>query len=70
MASVTEPAALAARRDRVADRRQVLERRLDDGYQRIDDALRAGVDVTAWEAFWVELLHEYEGLFEDLGRAA
>jgi hypothetical protein len=43
-----------------------MARRLDDGYRRIGDALDHGVDVAAWEAFWFDLLAEYEALF-DLG---
>ena len=36
-----------------------LEARLDDGYRRIGIAAATGVDVDAWEAFWVELLDQY-----------
>jgi hypothetical protein len=61
------PDGLAARRDEIADRRAMLERRLDDGYQRIDAALKDGQDVARWEDFWVGLLREYEAL---VGRAA
>ncbi len=37
-----------------------LERRLDAGYRKIEDALARGEDVTAWEDFWIDLLHQYE----------
>lgn len=37
-----------------------LERRLDDGYARIEHARQLGQDVTAWEDFWIDLLHQYE----------
>ncbi len=51
-------------------RRDSLERRLDDGYQRIDEAALAGVDVTEWESFWIRLLGEYEGVCRELDIAA
>ncbi len=46
--------------DTPAARQEVLERRLEDGYRRIDQATLAGVDVSEWESFWVRLLGEYE----------
>ncbi len=61
---------LASRRDDIRGRRAGLERRLDDGYQRIDQALRHGADVAAWEAFWIQLLREYEAVCDDLRAAA
>ena len=39
---------------------QQLERRLNDGYARIEAARAAGQDVADWESFWIELLHQYE----------
>jgi len=51
-------------------RRDSLERRLDDGYQRIGEAAFAGVDVTEWESFWIRLLGEYEGVCRELDIAA
>lgn len=38
----------------------VLEARLVEGYRRIDEAIARGDDVTQWETFWIDLLHEYE----------
>lgn len=61
---------LAARRDHIRGRRAGLERRLEDGYERIDQALRDGADVAAWEAFWIQLLREYEAVCDDLRPAA
>ena len=61
---------LMARRDHIRTRHQVLERRLEDGYQRIDELLRAGGDATAWEDFWIQLLTEYEAICDDLRAAA
>lgn len=52
------------------DRRKSLEQRLDDGYQRIDQASLAGSDVTDWESFWIRLLGEYEGVCQELKEAA
>ena len=39
---------------------EALEARLSDGYDRIDAAQAAGLDVVAWEAFWLDLLEQYE----------
>lgn len=47
-----------------------LERRLDDGYRMIEDRLVAGEDVTELEAFWINLLLEYEALCDELPMAA
>jgi hypothetical protein len=47
-----------------------LERRLHDGYDRIEKAKKDGQDATAWEDFWLSLLNEYEQLYDKLwGRA-
>ena len=43
----------------------MLHRRLEDGYRRIDQALRHGEDVEAWEAFWISLLREYEAVCDE-----
>jgi hypothetical protein len=49
---------------------ELLERRLVDGYARIDEARMLGEDVTAWEDFWIDLLHQYESLHDELPQAA
>jgi len=49
---------------------QTLERRLDDGYRRIEEARVRGVDVQAWEEFWLQLLSEYEDVCDGLRLAA
>lgn len=41
---------------------KVLEQRLDDGYRRIESGQLMGADVTQWEDFWIDLLHQYEQL--------
>jgi hypothetical protein len=51
-------------------RRSTLEDRLDDGYDRIDQAALSGVDVSEWESFWLQLLGEYEGVCRELDQAA
>jgi hypothetical protein len=51
-------------------RRRTLEVRLDDGYQRIDQAALSGADVSEWESFWLRLLGEYEDVCRELDRAA
>jgi hypothetical protein len=50
--------------------RETLERRLDDGYRRIEEARVQGRDVQAWEEFWIQLLHEYEEICDGLRLAA
>jgi hypothetical protein len=47
-----------------------LERRLDDGYARIEQARLDGIDTTAWEEFWVKLLVEYQSICDELTEAA
>jgi|GEM_PF-3173262 len=54
----------------VPDRRQALDERLTDGYQRIEQALREDRDVRAWEDFWIQLLSEYEALCDSWPEAA
>lgn len=39
-----------------------LERRLHLGYARIEEEKRAGKNVEELEAYWIDLLHEYESL--------
>ncbi len=51
-------------------RRLTLEDRLDDGYDRIDQAVLSGADVSEWESFWLRLLGEYEDVCRELDRAA
>ena len=58
------------RGDQATTRLVSLEQRLNDGYERIEQALARGEDVTAWEAFWIDLLHQYEEEFNPLPEAA
>lgn len=51
-------------------RRESLERRLDEGYRRIDEAELAGGDVSEWESFWIRLLREYEDVCREHDLAA
>jgi hypothetical protein len=54
----------------LAARRTTLEDRLEDGYQRIDQAVLSGADVSEWESFWLRLLSEYEDVCRELDQAA
>jgi len=45
---------------------RTLERRLDDGYRRIDQGIADGLDVSHWEEFWIDLLHQYEIMADQL----
>ena len=47
-------------------RKDALEQRLEDGFVKIAEGEASGRDVAAWEAFWVSLLREYEGICEEL----
>lgn len=49
---------------------ETLERRLEDGYTRIEDARLHGQDVSVWEEFWIDLLHQYEAAVDDFPEAA
>jgi hypothetical protein len=51
-------------------RRAALERRLEDGYRRIEEARLNGADVRAWEDFWIQLLREYEAVCDEIGTLA
>ncbi len=56
--------------DDLRRRSQTLERRLDDGFDRIGAAELQGRDVSAWEDFWLTLLREYETICDELRDAA
>jgi hypothetical protein len=56
--------------DRAPYDQETLERRLDDGYRRIEEARVQGRDVQAWEEFWIQLLREYEEICDGLRLAA
>ena len=56
--------------DRAPFDQETLERRLDDGYRRIEEAKVQGRDVQAWEEFWIQLLREYEQICDGLRLAA
>ncbi|HYI93433.1 MAG TPA: hypothetical protein VEX68_07810 [Bryobacteraceae bacterium] len=47
-----------------------LERRLEDGYARIEDARLEGINTSDWEEFWIKLLREYEEICNKLAEAA
>jgi hypothetical protein len=51
-------------------RRRTLENRLDDGFDRIEQAALSGTDVSEWESFWLRLLSEYEDVCRELDQAA
>jgi hypothetical protein len=51
------------------ERIETLEKRLQDGFARIGEAMQLGIEVTNWERHWVELLREYERLNDELAAA-
>lgn len=42
--------------------RDQLDRRLSDGWDKIDQGIAAGQSVEPWETFWISLLAEYESV--------
>lgn len=59
----------APKMDELQSQAAALERRLDDGYRRIDDAALEGKDIAAWETFWIRLLRDYESVCDGLAHA-
>jgi hypothetical protein len=51
------------------ERIETLEKRLQDGFTRIGEAMNNGIEVTNWERHWIELLREYESLNDALAAA-
>jgi hypothetical protein len=45
---------------------EALEKRLQDGFQKIGEAMQQGITVTNWEKHWIELLRQYEALADEL----
>ena len=65
------PTHISRREERhVEDTLQRFERRLDDGFQLIEERRAAGIDVSSLEIFWIDLLHQYEALCDGLPQAA
>ncbi len=55
---------MSTQHERVAE----LERRLNDGFTKIGEAMAHGIAVDDWENFWVQLLREYEHLSDEIAR--
>ena len=66
MAKRTKPVALKP----VDDEATTLLKRLEDGYQKIEVAQENGRDTAFLEEFWINLLHEYEAVCDELQKAA
>ena len=66
MAKRTQPVALKP----VDDEATVLLKRLEDGYEKIKVAQANGRDTAFLEEFWINLLHEYEAVCDELQKAA
>lgn len=68
---MTDPCddALETRLTAIHFRRAALERRLEDGYRRIETALGEGADTESWETFWLRLLAEYEAVCDQAAAA-
>lgn len=48
------------------ERRDSLYQRLENGYQKIEQALGDGKDIIGLEDFWLTLLNEYERVCDEL----
>lgn len=65
------PTDISARQDQhIEETLAHFERRLDDGFRLIEERRAAGIDVTALEEFWIDLLRQYEALCDGLPAAA
>ena len=40
--------------------------RLDDGFQKIGEAMSHGIEVDNWERHWIQILREYEQLNDEI----
>jgi hypothetical protein len=49
-------------------RRDTLAARLETGFNKIEEAERAGQDITRWEQAWNRLLTEYEDVCNQIAR--
>ncbi len=43
-----------------------IEARLEDGYRKIDEARLRGTDTSRWEELWIQLLDNYEHIYDQL----
>lgn len=54
-----------SRRTNHDDQLRSLEARLIDGYARIEQARAEGLDIDQWETFWIQLLAQYEAVYDE-----
>jgi hypothetical protein len=53
-------------REDLAFELQTIERRLEEGYRVIDQAIADGRTIGRWEDHWLDLLREYERIYDEL----
>ena len=68
MTGFERPGAPTPQRDARERYRESLYQRLENGYQRVEQGLAEGRDMTTWETFWIDLLGEYERVCDDLDK--
>jgi predicted DNA-binding protein YlxM (UPF0122 family) len=51
---------------RLEAKRDEYEQRLDIGTAKIEEAINQGVNVDAWETYWIQLLRQYEAVIDKL----
>ncbi len=52
--------------NRLMEKRDEYVERLDMGAAKIEEARSQGKDVTLWEDYWIQLLHQYEAVCDKL----
>jgi hypothetical protein len=51
---------------RLIEKRDEYVERLDVGVAKIEEARALGKDVSTWEDYWIQLLHQYEAVCDKL----
>jgi hypothetical protein len=51
---------------RLEEKKQEYQERLDIGGAKIEEARSQGRDVTAWEDYWIQLLRQFEAVCDKL----
>ncbi len=51
---------------KLSEKRDEYVERLDVGAAKIEEARGQGKDVTSWEDYWIQLLHQYEAVCDKL----
>jgi hypothetical protein len=66
VATVNATELVGERRAELESQVHLLGQRLANGYAKIDEERANGRDATRWEDHWLELLYEYERVYDRL----